>query len=68
MWVGSNLIIPYKEYASLEIVVMVLELVPTSNRLLDSDTPQGNTKLPRSRAISSKYIPDQSMPNWHGLV
>ena len=65
---GSNLIIPDKEYASLEIVVMALELVPASNRLLGSDTLQGNTVPPRSRAVLSKYIPDQSMPNQHGLV
>ena len=68
MWVGSNLIIPDKEYVSLETVVMALELIPASNRLLGSDTPQGNTELLRSRAILSKYIPDQSMANQHGLV
>ena len=68
MWMGSNLIIPDKEYASLETVVMALELVPASNRLLGSDTPQGNTELSRSWAAPSKYIPDQSMPNRRGLV
>ena len=65
---GSNLIIFYKEYASLETVVMALELVLASNILLGSNTSQGNTELPRSRIVSSKYIPDQSMPNQHGLV
>ena len=45
---GSNLIIPDKEYASLETVVIALELVLDSNRVLDRDTPQGNTELPRS--------------------
>ena len=68
MWEGFDLIILAKEYALLETVVMALELVPASNRLLGSDTSQSNTELPRSRAVPSKYIPDQSMPNWHGLV
>ena len=68
VWVGSNLIIPDKEYASLETVVIALELVLASNRVLGKDTPQGNTELPRSWVVPSKYIPDQSMPNRHGLV
>ena len=62
------MIILDKEYASLETMVMALELVAASNRLLGSDTPQGNTELQRSQAIPSKYIPDQSLPNKHGLV
>ena len=57
-----------KEYASLETVVIALELVLASNRLLDSNTSQGNTELLRSRIVPSKYIPDQSMPNRRGLV
>ena len=58
MWVGSNLIIADKEYALLETVVMALELTPASKRLLDSDTPQGNTKLPRAWTASNKHILD----------
>ena len=42
---GPILIIPSKEYALLEIVVMALELVPTFKRLLGSDTLQGNIEL-----------------------
>ena len=57
MWVGSDLIIPNKEYASLEIVAMVLELVPASKWLLSSDIFQGNTELRRSQATPSKYSP-----------
>ena len=57
MWVGPNLIIPDKECVSLETMVMALELVPASKRLLGSDIPQGNTELPRSRAATSKYSP-----------
>ena len=57
VWVGPDLIILDKEYASLEIVVMVLELVLASKRLLGSDIPQGNTELPRSRAAPSNYSP-----------
>ena len=37
-----------------------VELVLASKRLLNSDIPQGNTELPRSRAASSKY---NSRPN-----
>ena len=51
------MIIPDKEYDTLETVAMVLELVPTSKRLLGSDIPQGDTELPRSQATSGKYIP-----------
>ena len=57
VWVKPNLIILDKEYASLETVAMALELVPTSKRLLDSGNPQGNSKLPRSRATPGKYSP-----------
>ena len=45
LW-GPILIILGKEYALLEIVVLALELVPTSKRLLGRDTPQDNTELP----------------------
>ena len=55
MWVRPDLIILDKEYASLEIVVMALELVLTSKRLLGSDIPQGNTELSRSQVAPSKY-------------
>ena len=55
MWVRSDLIILDKEYASLEIVVMALELVLTSKRLLGSDIPQGNTEVSRSQVAPSKY-------------
>ena len=54
---GSDLIIPDMEHASLEMVEMTLELVPYSKRLLDSDIPQGNTRLPRSWVVPSKYSP-----------
>ena len=57
MWVGPDLIIPDKEYASLKTAVMALELIPTSKRLLSNDIPQGNTKLPRSRAAPGKHNP-----------
>ena len=47
-WVGPDLIIPDTKYASLETVVMALELVLASKRLLGNDFPRGNTELPRS--------------------
>ena len=53
---GSILIIPGKEYALLETVVMALELVSASKRLLGSDTPQGNTQLPGTWAIPTKLF------------
>ena len=68
MWLGSNLIIPYKEYAPLETVIMALELIPASERLLGSDTPQGNTELLRAWAISSKNIPIQLIIDRYWLV
>ena len=40
-------------------VVIASELVPTSKRLLGSDIPQGNTRLPKTQAVLSKHIPDQ---------
>ena len=57
VWVGPDLIIPDKEYASLETMVMALELVLASRRLLGSDIPQGNNELPRSWAALGKYSP-----------
>ena len=39
MWVGPDLIIPNKEYASMETVAMELEVVPASKRLLGNDNP-----------------------------
>ena len=57
MWVGPDLIILDKEYASLVIVVMALELVLASKRLLGSNIPQGNTKLPRSWVAPGQYSP-----------
>ena len=68
MWVGYDLIIPVMEYASLEILVTTLELIPASKRLLSSDTPQGNTELLRAWAVPSKCIPNQVMINQYGLV
>ena len=56
MWVGPNLIILDKEYTSLETVIMALELVPSSKKLLGNNIPQGNTDLPRLRAVPGKYI------------
>ena len=68
MWVGFDLIIHSKEYASLETVVMGLELFPASKRLLGNNTPQGNTELLRSWAISRKCIPNRVIPDQYGLV
>ena len=42
--------------ASLETVIIALELVPVSKRLLSSDILQGNIDLPRLQAVSGKYI------------
>ena len=52
MWVGPKLIIPNKEYASWEMVSMVLELVPTSKILLSGDI----IELPRSQATYCRDI------------
>ena len=68
MWVGSNLIIPDKEYASLETVLMALKLTSASKRLLGNDTPQGNTKLSRAWTVSNKHILDQDIIDWYGIV
>ena len=38
------MIIPDMEYILLETVVVALELISASKRLLGSDTPQGNTE------------------------
>ena len=65
---GSDLIIPVKEYALLKTVMVALGLVPTSKRLLGSDTSQGNTELLRSWADLSKCIPDQVVLDWYGLA
>ena len=61
MWVGSNLIIPDKEYAP-------LELTSASKRLLGNDTPQDNTKLSRAWTASNKHIPDQDIIYRYGIV
>ena len=68
MWVGSNLIIPDKEYAPLETVVMALELTSAPKRFLGNDTPQGNTKLSRAWTASNKHIPDQDIIDRYGIV
>ena len=47
---------------------MALELVPASKRLLGNDTPQGNVELLRLWVVPSKRIPNQVIPNRHGLV
>ena len=65
---GFDLIIPAKEYASLETVVVALVLVPASEILLNNDTPQGNTEQLRSWAVLSKCIPDQVIPDRYGLA
>ena len=49
----------WQRICSIETVVMALELVPASKRLLGSNTPQGNTKLPRTWVVPSKHIPEQ---------
>ena len=68
VWAGSDLIILAKEYASLETMVVALVLVPASNRLLNSDTPQGNPELLRSWVDLSKCILDQVIPDCYGLT
>ena len=68
MWVESNLIIPDKAYAPLEIVEMALDLIPTSKRLLGSDTSQGNTELSRAWTAPSKHILDQVIIDRYKLV
>ena len=65
---GSNLIIPDKEYASWETVVMALELTSASKRLLGNDTPQGNTKLSRAWTALNKHITDQDIIDRYGIV
>jgi len=60
VWMGSDLIIPDMKHASLEMVEMTLELVPTSKRLLGSDILQGNTELPRSWVVPGKYSPQST--------
>ena len=52
----------------LEMVVMASKLVPTSKRLLDNDTPQGNTRLPRTQVALGKHIPNQVKVNRLGLA
>ena len=67
VWVGLDLIILDKEYASLETVVMALELVLAFKRLLGSDIPKGNTELPRSRVALSKYS-SRPIHTWSALA
>ena len=50
MWVEFDVIIPYIESISLEMVVVALELISASRRLPDSNTSQGNTK-PQGRYV-----------------
>ena len=57
VWVGPDLIIPNKKYASLETTVMALELVPASEMLLGNDIFQGNTELLRLWASPGKHSP-----------
>ena len=61
VWVGFDVIIPDMEYISLEIVVVALELISTSKRSLSSDTPQGNTKPPRSYVVPGIHNPEQTI-------
>ena len=56
MCVGSKVIIPDKEYAPLEAVVVALEVSSASKRSPGSDTPQGNTELLGPWTIPSKGI------------
>ena len=49
-------------------MVMALELIPASKRLLGNDTPQGNTELPKAWTIPSKHILDQVIIDRYGLV
>ena len=50
------------------IVVLALELIPASKRMFGSDTPHGNTRMPRTLDVLGNYIPDQVILDWHGLV
>ena len=49
-------------------VLMASKLVPTSKRLLNNDTSQGNTRLPRTQAALGKHIPDQVKVDRLGLA
>ncbi|KAL0002913.1 hypothetical protein SO802_016694 [Lithocarpus litseifolius] len=40
---------------------MALELISTSKRSPNSDTPQGNTELPGMRVVPSEHTPEQSI-------
>ena len=59
MCVGSNMIIPNKEYVPLEAMVVALELSSASKRSAGSDTPQGNIELLGMWAVPSKGISEQ---------
>ena len=48
--------------------VMVLEPVPTSIRLLNSDIPKGNIGLPSTWVVPGKHTPDQTTIDRHGLA
>ena len=64
MWAGTDVIIPNIEFTSLEMVVMALELIFTTKILLDSNTPQGNTKPQGRYVVSSICNPEQTMNGW----
>ena len=55
------MIIPIQEYAPLEIAIMALELISASKRLPGSNTPQGNTELPRMQIVLSECSPEQAI-------
>ena len=62
------MIILDKEYAYLVIVVMALELVPASKRLLGIDIPQGNTELRGHGLPLVSTTPNQSIHDRHEPV
>ena len=58
---GFDVIIPDMEKTSLEIVVVALELISASKRLLGSDIPQGSTKPLGRYAILGIRNPEQTI-------
>ena len=56
---GVQINYSWHEYALLRTVVMALELVPTSKRLLGNGIPQGNIRLSRIQAVPNKHTLDQ---------
>ena len=64
VWVGSDVIIPNMEYILLETVVVALELIFASKRLLGSNTPQGNTEPPERYVVLGIRNLEQTINSW----